>query len=127
MKQLLESIVRKAKGISRTGPPPADKEPRSLYVIVHDYILYRGMLDDERTSAREEIERIRREEEHREILENDSPDILAENMPPPSEDLLVYVVGGYIDLCVDVQLHALQRADYSAKVHSKGCFGMRKL
>lgn len=88
---------------------------------------YRGVIDDERASAREEIERIREKEEHREIQENDSPDMLSGNMPPPSEDLLVYVVGGYIDLCVDVQLCTLRRAGYSAELHSKGCFGMRKL
>ena len=122
MKQFLESLVQRVRKSSKIDSSPADEGSGSLYVIVHDYILYEDGVDEENALVREEIERIRREENYREIGENDSPSKLPENMPPPSETLTVHVVGGYINLCVAFQLNTLRRAEYSAEIHSKGCF-----
>ena len=123
MKQIFESLVQRVKTLSHTDSPQTGEGSGLLYVIVHDSLLYGNDYDDEkRTPIREEIARIRREENYREIREYDFPDRLPKNMPPPSENLTVYVVGGYIDLCVAFQLDTLRNGGYSAEIHSKGCF-----
>mgnify|MGYP001298183618 CR=1 FL=1 len=93
-----------------------------LYLIVHERTVRNcetvGIPGAEVALA--EIERIKREEE---FLEFTIPSSLAMHpeLPPPSDDLTIAVLGAYKELCVFNQHYLLEMQGYNVQYHLPRC------
>lgn len=97
---------------------------RNFYVIVHAETL-RGDVERGKVlavRAYAEIDRIRREEEHCEIIRFDDAFRLTEHLPQASDDLSILVAGANKWVCCAMQLYLLRKNGYVANFHQSGCY-----
>jgi|SRR3989338_2233055 len=90
-----------------------------LHIIVHEDAVkaYANIGSGAAKQALDEIERIKTSQKYLGIPSHHEPKELHPDMPLPTDDLQVFVSGGYRDTCCLQQLFALREAGYKAKFH----------
>jgi hypothetical protein len=94
---------------------------KELYIIVHEEIVTNSATKGSEAARKllSEIRKIKHEQDYLEICDPKSPSELHPDMPPPSNDLSVIVLGGYRNICCVLQLFKLKESGYNAKPYQE--------
>ena len=88
---------------------------RELYIIVHEDAVgsYACLGSPQAKRAMGEIEKIKSGKDYLEI-DSWNPNELHPDMPPKSDDLRVFVAGGFLHACCTMQMFRLKEEGYDA-------------
>lgn len=94
---------------------------RELFIIVHEDAVrnYADFGSTDAQKALEEIGKIKKTKDYLEI-DNAEPHKLHPDMPPKSDDLEVFVAGGFTTACCTMQLFRLKEDGYNARFYRDG-------
>jgi len=99
---------------------------KELHIIVHEDAVkvYADMGSGFALQVMNEISQIKATKDFLELHDSRNPNDLHPDMPPISDDLQVFVSGGYRDTCCTFQLFKLRETGYHARFHPRAiCSG----